>query len=169
MPKPLILQEPYPTTEGISSDAYSLRIISPAYAWSYGELNTILQYVYHSFFFDKKGYTDIAETLMSIAVAEMKHLELLGKTILALGAAPVYTQFPPNRFNFYSTKYVAYSRTLKNMLEDDLLGEKHAVSSYEKMVKCLKNQSVAKIIDRILQDEKLHVAALEKILSEFKG
>lgn len=168
MPKPLILQDPYPTTEGISPDAYSLRIISPAYAWSYGELNAILQYVYHSFFFDKKGYNDIAETLMRIAVAEMKHLELLGKTILALGAAPVYTQFPPNRFNFYSTKYVAYSRTLQNMLEDDLLGEKHAVSSYEKMLKCLKNQSVAKIIDRILQDEKLHVATLEKILSEFK-
>lgn len=169
MPKPLILQEPYPTAEGVSQDAYSLRIISSAYASSVGELNAILQYVYHSFFFEKEGYKDIAETLMNIAVAEMIHLELLGKTILALGAAPVYTQFPPNRFNFYSAKYVAYSRTLKNMLEDDLLGERRAVASYERMLKCLKNQSVAKIISRILEDEKLHVSTLEKILNEFKG
>lgn len=168
MPKPLILQEPYPTTEDISPDAYSLRIISPAYAWSYGELNAILQYIYHSFFFGKKGYDDIANTLTSIAIAEMKHLDILGQTILALGAAPVFTEFPPNRFNFYSTKYVAYSRTLKNMLEDDILGERRAISSYEKMLKCLKNKSVSEIIARILEDERLHLATLEKILSEFK-
>ena len=168
MPKPLILQEPYPTTDDISPDAYSLRIISPSYASAYGELNSTLQYIYHSFFFEKNGYEDIANTLISIAIAEMEHLHLLGKTILALGAAPVFTEFPPSRFNFYSAKYVAYSRTLKNMLEDDILGERHAISSYEKMLRCLKNKSVSAIISRIIEDEKLHLATLEKILSEFK-
>ena len=169
MPEPLNLQDEYPDTKDLSRDAYSLRIISPAYASSVGELNTTLQYVYHSFFFEKEGYNEISKTLMRIAVAEMYHFQLLGKTILALGVAPVYTQFPPSNFNFYSAKYVSYSRTLKDMLEDDLLGERHAVSSYSKMLKCLKNQSVIKIIGRILEDEKLHVATLEKILSEFKG
>lgn len=168
MPKPLSLDLPFPTTEGICPDAYSLRIISPAYASSASELNAILQYIYHAFFFERQGYSDIADTLHAIAIAEMRHLDLLGSTILALGAAPVYTQYPPNCFNYYSAKYVSYSRTLTNMLEDDILGEKHAIASYEKMLKCLKNEQVKAIIQRILLDEKLHLETLEKILSGFK-
>ena len=168
MSKPMIVDLPYPTTDGIKNDALSLQIISPAYSTSVGELNAILQYVYHSFYFYKHGYKDYAETLMSISKAEMIHLDILGKTIFALGAAPVFAQYPSTGFNFYSTKYVAYSNTLKHMLEDDLIGENRAIADYNKMLRCLKNKQVAAIISRIVEDEKLHVAALEEILKEFK-
>ncbi len=168
MPKPLIVEKPYPTTDELTPDAYSLRIISPAYASSVSELNAILQYIYHSIPFLKKGYNDISDTLESIAIAEMMHLDLLGKTIYSLGAAPVYTQFPPSSFNYYSAKYVAYSRTLRNMIEDDLIGERQAIAVYKKMLKCLKNEQVSAIISRILEDEYLHVEKLKEILSAFK-
>lgn len=167
MPKPLTLNESFPTTEGICPDALSLRIISPAYTSSAGELTAILQYLYHAFFFESKGYTEISDTLKSIAIAEMEHFELLGKTILALGAAPVYSQYPPSQFNFYSTKYIAYSCSLKNMLEDDILGERQAIAGYKKMHNCLKNEQVKAIIARILQDELLHLETLEKLLCDF--
>ena len=152
----------------ISRDAYSLKIISPAYATSTGELNAILQYVYHSFFFAQKGYTEIAQTLISIAVAEMFHFETLGETILALGAAPVFAQFPGTGFNFYSTKYVSYSRSLREMLEDDILGERFSIATYEKMLLRLKSEQIKTIIANILEDEKLHLETLGKILVEFK-
>lgn len=167
MPKPIKIDSSYPTTEGIARDALSLRIISPAYAASASEMTAILQYIYHSYFFDKEGRTDIADTLEGIAVTEMVHLKLLGGTILALGAQPVYTAYPPACFNFYSTKYVSYSCGLKNMLEDDLAGEKHAVRAYECMLSKLKNKQVKEIIARILEDEKLHVTVLEGILQTF--
>lgn len=164
----MISDSPYPTTDGIKNDSLSLRIISPAYATSVGELNAILQYVYHSFCFYKYGFKDYAETLMSIAKAEMIHLDILGKTIFALGAAPVFAQYPLTGFNFYSAKYVSYSNTLKNMLEDDLIGERRAIADYNKMLKCLKNRQVSDIIARIVEDEKIHVSALEELLKEFK-
>lgn len=167
MPKPLKIDAPYPTTEGITRDALALRIISPAYAASASETTAILQYIYHTFFFLKEGREDIADTLESIAIAEMFHLKLLGETILALGAQPVYSAYPPACFNFYSTKYVAYSCGLRNMLEDDLIGEKHAVRAYESMLKKLKNKKVYDIIARILEDEKLHVTILDGILQTF--
>lgn len=168
MPKPLTLQAEFPTTEGICPDAYSLAVISPAYASSTGELNAVLQYFYHFFNFDKQGYKEIAADLESIAIAEMLHIEMLGKTILALGAQPIYCQNPPTAFNFYSAKYVSYSRNLVNMLEDDILGEKRAIAQYTKMLCRLKNEQVKKIISRILEDEKLHLAKLEEILQAFK-
>ena len=168
MPKPLTLDLPFPSVKTITPDAMTLRIISPAYAAPSGELTAVLQYIYHSFFFDKEGYEDIADTLESIAIAEMMHFDLLGKTVLALGAAPLYTQYPPSSFNFYSTKYVAYSCKLKDMLEDDILGERHAIRAYENMLCKLKNQQVYAIIERIVKDERLHLKTLTDILSTFK-
>ena len=169
MPKPLTLDLPFPTTDNITPDAWTLRIISPEYAAPSGELTAVLQYIYHSFFFKKEGYGEIAETLESIAIAEMIHFKLLGETILALGAAPIYTQYPPNAFNFYSTKYVTYSRTLKDMLEDDIRAERHAIRSYENMLCRLKNQQVSAIIERILADERLHLKKFTDILTSFKS
>lgn len=169
MSKPMIIDLPYPTTDGIRNDALSLQIISPAYSTSVGELNAVLQYVYHSFCFYKHGLKDCAEMLMSIAKAEMIHLDIIGKTIFALGAAPVFAQYPSTGFNFYSTKYVAYSNTLRHMLEDDLIGERRAIADYKKMLRCLKNKQVAAIVSRIIDDENLHVAAIEEILKEFKS
>ena len=167
MPEPIRVNALYPTTENICPDAFSLRIISPAYAGSDGELNAVLQYIYHAFFFDKKGYGDIAKLLRGIALAEMRHLDILGETILALGAAPIYSRYPASSFNFYSSKYVSYSCSLKNMLEDDILGERRAVTAYKKMLCCLKNEQVKAIISRILEDEILHVEKLEAALVEF--
>lgn len=166
MIKPLQADSPYPSTKDITEDAFSLRIISPAYASARSELNTILQYLYHSYFFEKCKKDKIFETVMSISVCEMQHLRLLGKTITALGAAPVYTQYPPDLFSFYSSKYVSYSRSLKNMLEDDIIGEKQAISGYEKMLIRLKNEGVRAIISRILEDERLHLSALENLRCE---
>lgn len=164
MPEPLTLKEEFPTTEGICPDCFSLAVISPAYASSTGELNAILQYFYHFFNFDKQGYAEYASALESIAIAEMLHLELLGKTITALGAPPIYCQNPPTAFNFYSAKYVTYSRNLVNMIEDDIIGEQRAIALYTKMLTRLKNEQIKKIISRILADEKLHLAKLKEIL-----
>ncbi len=168
MAKPLTLQEEFPTTEGLCHDAYSLAVISPAYATSTGELNAVLQYFYHYFNFDKQGYKQYAADLESIAIAEMLHLELLGKTIIALGAQPIYSQNPPTAFNFYSAKYVSYSRNLVNMIEDDIMCEKHAIALYNKMLCRLKNEQIKKIISRILADEKLHLEKLNEILKSLK-
>lgn len=166
---PLTANKPFPTTKGICHDAYSLRVISPAYAAPSSELNAILQYLYHYHFFKSNGCDEFAQTIENIAIAEMIHLKLLGATILALGAAPVYTANPPAMFNFYSAKYVTYSRTLVCMAEDDVRAEKQAIRGYERMLKLLRNEKVKEIISRILEDEKLHLAAFEHILCSLKS
>lgn len=169
MPEPLIINKEYPTTEGICPDAYSLAVISPSYASPTGELNAVLQYFYHYFNFDKQGYKDYALTLQRIAIAEMHHLKILGTIILELGAQPVYCQNPPTAFNFYSAKYVTYSRNLINMIEDDVLGERRAIAQYTKIICRLKDEQLKKIISRIREDEQLHLEELNRILKELKS
>ena len=113
MIKPLVAEGAYPSLKNLSCDPYSARIISGAYASSAGELNATLQYIYHSFNFGCADDKERAGLLKSIAVAEMIHLDLLGEALISLGAEPVYSFCPPARYNFYSTKFVAYSRTLR--------------------------------------------------------
>lgn len=166
MPKPLISNQPYPETDGICHDVCALKIISPAYSTSSGELNAVMQYIYHSLNFMHGGMKEHAETLESIAIAEMIHFKLLGATIFALGAQPVFTAQPPFAYNFYSTKFVSYSGTWQNMIEDDIIGEKRAINGYERMLRQLKNEIVKEIIARIIEDERLHLVALQKILCD---
>ena len=164
MPKPLIAEGAYPSLKNLQCDPYAARVISSAYATSSGELNATLQYIYHSISFLNKGDEKRAELLKSIAIAEMIHLDLLGEALARLGSAPVYSFSPPAQYNFYSTKFVAYSRSLRNMLEDDIMGEKYAIYGYERMLPRLKNDTLRSLICRILEDENLHVTHLKSSL-----
>lgn len=166
MPKPLIAEGPYPSLKNLQPDCFSVRILSPAYATSAGELNATLQYIYHSFNFACRGNSETAELLKSIAIAEMMHLDMLGEALIKMGAQPVYTANPPAQFNFYSTKFVSYSRTLRNMIEDDIMGEKHAIYCYERMLVRLKNDTLKALVCRILEDEHLHLKVLKQSLAE---
>lgn len=167
MPKPLIAKTSYPSVKDITRDLISARIISPAYATSCGELNTVLQYIYQSFCFNHAGKESMAELIQSIAIAEMMHLNFLGNALINMGVQPLYTFIPPTAFNFYSTKFVPYSSNLANMLDDDIVAEKHAIESYKKMLRRLKNEKVSALIERILQDEQIHLDAFVKAREEF--
>lgn len=164
MPKPLIAEGEYPSLKDLQCDAYAARIISTAYATSAGELNASLQYIYHSINFACKNDVKRAELLKSIAIAEMHHLNMLGEALMRLGAPPVYSFAPPAHYNFYSTKFVAYSRSLRNMIEDDIMGEKYAIYGYERMLPRLKNDTLRALVCRILEDEQLHLESLKSSL-----
>lgn len=165
MKKSVKLDLPYPSLDCICEDYKSVRIISPAYASAHGELAVILQYAYHALYFDESGDEETANLLDGIAITEMHHLEILGSTLLKLGADPVYTACPPFKNNFYNTSKIAYSKTKQKMLLDDLAGEIYASESYGKMLDELCNERVAAIIARIKLDEDLHIKVLKERLS----
>ena len=157
---------PYPETAGISEDAYSVRVISPAYADRGSEMTAILQYVFQAIVLQKQGLEEYAKTLERIAVAEMHHLEILGSLLYQLGALPVFTSCPPRKFDFYSTGAVSYASDVRKMILDDILGETQAIYTYEEMIRKLKDEKVSAIIARIVLDEKLHLETLKNILRE---
>ena len=74
----------YPAMNEITKDAQTLRALAPAYAGKHGELTAVLQYVYQSIYLDANGMGKEARLLLSIAVNEMHHLEILGTLITKL-------------------------------------------------------------------------------------
>lgn len=166
MDKPIRLSLPYPEPQNLVPDPKTAAIIAPAYAGAHGELTATLQYIYHHFNFLGIGDEKTASVLVGIAVAEMQHLDILGKMLYGLGADPVFTRMPPYRCDFYSSSFVNYSRTSKKMLLDDLAGEMTAIKEYRKMLRVLNNEEVAATIERIVLDEELHVKVLKDRLYE---
>jgi len=128
-----------------------------------------LQYTYHGYFINALGLKKYAEVLEQVSICEMIHLKLLGETILALGAQPIYTYNPPCAFNFYSTKFVSYSTSPIHIFEDSVRAEADAIRSYKKIYSNLKNEHVKEIIYRIIEDEELHLQTFKQILCTIKG
>ncbi len=163
--KPLICDLPYPSTDNLTTDIRSGQIISFAYASLYGEITATLQYLYHEIYFQDFSQND-ADTLMSIALAEMKHVKILGHAMKKLGVNPRYVQYPNSKL-CYDTSTVSTATTPQKMLMDDIQGEMNAIAEYNKMLFALKNEDVSAIIQRINMDEQLHLETLKQMLAKY--
>lgn len=161
--KPEIVDLPYPDIDDIKEDKLTARIISPAYAQQKSEMTAVLQYSYQYIVLEKQGYKDFADTIEEISIAEMLHLEILGKMLIKLGVNPIYTAYPPARFNYYNTSYVTYSTCVEKILLDDIRAEQNAIRDYKNMLTKLNNDKVSAVISRIILDEELHLAKFKEM------
>ena len=167
MKKPLSINLPYPTVEGEISDKNSVSKLSFLYAGKHGELNAILQYTYHYFYFKRLNDEETAEIIIGIAFSEMHHLEILGEVLLQAGIEPIYAEYLPFGCNFYKSDVVSYSKTAGKMLLDDISGELVAIDSYEKAILSIANEEVKAVLTRIKLDEELHVKVLKERLEKY--
>lgn len=163
--KPLVCDIAYPSTQTLTTDVLSGRIISFAYANANSELTATLQYCYQILFFSQICQQD-ADTLQSICIAEMQHLQYLGNAMIKLGVNPLYVQ-RPNGCVHYDTSTVSKSTTAQKMLLDSIAGELNAIAEYQKMLFVLKNEQVQAIIQRIVLDEQLHLQTLKQLLHKY--
>ena len=104
---------------------------------------------------------------MSIALAEMHHLEILGLLIMRLGLDPVFCTANTFCAEYYSAKNIRYSKTPKKMLLDDITAESIAITEYEKLIKDIENEEVGAVLTRIILDEQLHMQALKECFNSY--
>lgn len=148
----------YPITEG-RCDIYDALCMMGDYAGRAGETTAVMQYMYQRYI--TAGVDDeISESLSGIAMVEMTHHELLGKAIVACGGTP----YLGTTREFWTGRCVNYTKDLKTLLADDILAEKTAIEGYRKTIVCLQNDSLKRLISRIIEDEQVHIKILENLL-----
>ncbi|MBE7089334.1 MAG: hypothetical protein E7362_00855 [Clostridiales bacterium] len=162
--KPLTVDLPYPSIKNVENNRRISALIYPLYSGGEGELNAILQYVYHGFYFNKESEKEIKDLLESIAIAEMIHLNILGELLMQLGSNPAY--YNTRTADFYSASSVSYTHTPKRMILDDIAGEIKAVKSYSDVILAVGDSDVSAILTRIKMDEELHILALKNMLEK---
>ena len=150
---------PYPKLMNIRQNINYTKLLYKSYSSADGELTAVLQYIYEHI--ELKRYENFSKILLSIAIEEMYHLELIGELIKKLGGKPY---FMDKECNMWSANNIKYNfRNVYSMLEYNIESEKKAIKEYEEAIKHTQNKSIQQLLERIILDEKTHLEIFNRL------
>lgn len=152
------LDIPYPEVKVEQKNTYYADVLSSDYAGKDSETTAVMTYSYQHF--DKFNENELfAKTIEQISLVEMRHLEMLGKTIKLLGKDPVYSTCESTRGDCISwtSTYVNYETDLKEILKDNIKAEETAIKNYEHHKLIIDDNYIKTMLSRIILDEKRHI------------
>ena len=158
------IDKPYPEITNANDDYKTVAILKDLTMSRVGELTAVLQYVYQSVI-SNQIMEDISEIFEEIGIVEMMHLDMLMHAITDFGGVPVYEDSQGGLFN---TKYINYNMKLKDILENNIQIEKKVIEKYNIAIKSVENESLKKLLSRIVEDEKRHIEIFKHIMNNVK-
>lgn len=158
------LDIPYPEVMVEEKSSYYADLLSQDYAGMVSESTATFLYSYQHFNTFKSN-EEFSKIIEEIAIVEMKHLEMLGKTIKLLGNDPVYKTCEASRGDcmMWSASNIDYSTDLKDMLKTDIKAEETAIKTYEHHKRLINDKYIKRMLDRIIMDEKRHLEIFNSI------
>lgn len=159
---PVAADDPYPVIEVSGPNPQYARMLQIDLASGHSEMTSITQYIYDSWRLDPR-FANVAETLRRIAMVEMHHLDILGKLIVLLGGDPKYMAVQ-QRPQVWNGNMVTYSRQFAAMMRDNILAEQMAIDTYARQAEIIRDEHIAALLRRILQDEYIHIELFRQYL-----
>lgn len=156
------IDAPYPTVTTNGENYYQAKCIMDDYSGKEGELTAVTEYMYYAYITLHQGEKELSEMFEGIAIAEMMHHKLLAGAIAEFGANPIFG----GNDTYWTGANISYTQNKQQMLNRSIELEKTAIANYEKALACTSNESLKSLIDRILQDEYLHLEYFEKALAK---
>lgn len=129
------------------------------FAGEAGELTAVTQYIYEHI--ELKQFECFSKILLSIAIEEMQHLDLIGGLIRRLGQKPYFIDSKKNNWSSENVKY--HFNNIYDMLMFNIKSEKEAIKKYEEAIKCTQNKSIKELLERIILDEKTHLEIFNRL------
>ncbi len=149
---------PYPQIE-VEKNVAESKLLMPCYAGMASELSAILTYAFQSYI--TQNHPEISKALECVSIVEMKHHELLGKTIYKLGGYPIM-----GARNYWNGSFASYTLEPKKFLEQNIIAEESAIINYERTILNLKTESVKMLLERIILDEEIHVKVFRDLIAQ---
>lgn len=144
------------------------RLLLADYAGKAGELTASTQYIYQSFI-THQSHPRLAEDLEHISIAEMHHMERLGKLIVLLGGNPLLRTCPVGGCSFWEGCYISPTQEVTEFLEENIRGEKAAIANYRQRIRQIQDRYIQAVLERIIQEEEAHIEIFQKYLGYFRG
>lgn len=149
----------FPKIEITKPNLRDAQILQVSLAGPKSETTSILSYLYQSYVIEPFD-EDIARLLKKIAKVEMHHQDLLSTMITALGGEPIMA----SQGRFWTGKYINYTNNLKEILTTNISQEECAIENYKYSIERICSESVKEVLQRIIEDESVHIKAFEEIL-----
>lgn len=158
---------PYPTprVEEINRN-YALILLSN-YAGDISEETAIHQYLFE-YLMKNNENEDFANAMLHISEVEMKHLRLLGETIKLLGIMPVFGKLKTDKkYKPWCSNNINYTTDIKNIILQNIKYENEAINKYKNSYSQIKDVYVRELINRIIEDELIHIEILNKFYLKY--
>jgi len=150
----------YPEVMITTKDRNTANILQNLYCDCNSETEAVLGYIYQ-YYITQPMEEDIAEIFEKISITEMRHHELLGKTIVKLGGVPYYVN---GRNMPFRISCINPTRNLKEILRNNIKDEERAIENYERAIDRIDNESIKDLLKRIIEDEQVHLKTLQTVL-----
>ena len=90
----------------------------------------------------------------------MLHLDMLMHAITQFGGLPKYED---SNGNFFNTSSLNYTDRLIEMLENNIRAETLAIDNYMVAIDNVRNESLKRLFERIIEDERRHLEIFNRI------
>ena len=150
---------PYPKLMNIRQNQKYANLLYNNFAGSTGELTSVTQYIYEHI--ELKRYENFSKILLSVAIEEMHHLELIGELIRRLGRKAYYIDKNQCMWNAQNIKY--HFNNVYDMLLFNIESEKKAILGYKEAIKYTQNKSIKDLLERIILDEQTHLEIFNRL------
>lgn len=157
---------PYPEIKVERPNIDYAYLLLQDYAGSVSETTAILTYSYQHFLDINENFSQVIKT---IAITEMRHLDILGELICKLGFNPVYKtlQSDSNDMLAWNSDFVNYETNLEKLLKYNIKSETDAINNYLEHIKMIDDVYIKRILERIIEDEKIHIKCFNDLLDEY--
>ena len=162
------LDKPYPVVEISTYNIDDAKKVLESYSGEVSENTAIHSYLYQSFSL-RDQYPKYAEIIKQIAIVEMRHLNLLAQVILKYGLAPAFVYPKDAMLKGWDTNQLNYTVNLNDLLALDIESEIGAIEGYRTLIQTLENESVKKLLYRIIEDEEIHLSIFRQLKEELKN
>lgn len=160
-------KSPYPSLEVKEKNCRYAGMMLDNMGGSNSELSAVSLYLYNHLIADAE-YEEISYIFHKISIVEMHHLEIFGKLALLNGENPrLWTRSRRGRA-YWTPGYNKYPTTLAGLMENALKGEYAAVRKYQEQLSYVNDACIAAVLQRIIEDENIHIELFRQIISEYR-
>lgn len=158
---------PYPPVDAGERNARYAEMILSNVGGAVSEMTAAALYFYDAL--AAADLPEVAEVFRRISVVEMRHLDIFGTLARQLGADPRLWCGPAGRRSWWTPRCISYAPKLAPLLRAAIRSETAAIQKYETQRRVIRNPNVAANLERILQDERLHLDAFRCLWETYGG
>lgn len=160
--QPLILPMPYPPIRAREENQFYANLLTLDYCGSVSELTAVAQYI-HGESRLCCSRCETAKTIMSMAMAEMMHLQKLGEMILLLGGSIDFSYKTRMGSEMWTPRYANLSTGEAQIISAGVRSERETIAQYQEHIGMIEDDYVNALLKRIIQDEEYHIMILQMI------
>lgn len=166
------VNKPYPEITVTSLPFEVISKIKRLYVDRRSEMTSVMQYSYQHFILNSaEGLENVSAAMEEIAVTEMRHYEILAKILVNCGVDPrncIYIDNNIDICDYWKASYVNYTRDFIDIFEKNVILEQSGVNCYLELISMYDDNNLKEIVERIIEDEKSHLAYFKAVLELVK-